>query len=86
MVIVLISSINIIFLGSIGLFNELENLQFDMGDVYISSKNEEESGYGLYLDLLTSSHESHVSHPKTIGLFEKKTDHLRPIYCKVDRS
>ena len=49
----------------------------------MSSRNDEESGYGLNLDLLTPSYESHVSyHLRRSGLVGK-SNHLRPIHLKL---
>ena len=39
--------------------------------IYISSKNYEESGYGLELDLLTISYQMHFYIPWQIGYLEK---------------
>ena len=51
------SIVNISWRGPISPSNEHENLHFDMKqDIHTSSKNYEESGYGLSLDLLTISY------------------------------
>ena len=41
-------------------------------NIHTSSKNYEESGCGLDLNLLTTSHSSHVSYPRRIELRGKK--------------
>ena len=45
----------------------------------MSSKNHEESGYGLDLDLLTITYQLRVSYPRRSGLV-KMGNQLRPIY------
>lgn len=58
----------------IWLLNEHENLQFDNeSDISMSSKNVEESGYVLHLELLTISYYLHVSYPEEVGYLEKMT-------------
>ena len=48
-------------------------------NIYTSSKNYEESGGGLNINLLTISHSSHVPYPRRSELVGKN-NHSRPIY------
>jgi len=49
----------------------------------MSSRNYEERGYILVLDLLTISYSSCVTHPRRSEIVGK-SDHLRPIYLTTN--
>ena len=83
MIIILGSIVNVIWgwgLDAIRSFIEHKNLHFDNElNIHVSSQNHEESGYGLFLDLLNLLYQLRISHPRRSGL-DRKYNHLRPIY------